>query len=271
MADAADTHRMTLHGVFQTMHRLLRGEITPADASTMLGCEESRIALYPEFVLDHVRNILVKDFPVLASLFSTEEWEAIVRQYFQTHPPDHYEMNANAARFPAFLQQMEEEGRLGIGEFHVELAEVEWQEWVIFSSPEKMPVSAEIRDRVLNPTLTVLELNFPVVEYLNIWEERRAKGFSEGVPPVPETSDGEIVFVFRHPSKHETVVQKATDSLLFVFKVVHDNVPLNEAAEEAQIGPPEAESMLMSAEEMGLIILPGLDAFRGNRSHDTWL
>jgi hypothetical protein len=256
MTADADTRRMSLHETFEAMHRLLRWEITPAEASARLGCEESRIALYPEFVLDHVRNILVKNFSALASLFSAEEWEGIVREYFRTNPPDHYEMNANAARFPGFLHQVAEQGRFLIGEFHLELAEVEWLEWVTYSSPKRIPLPAQIEQPILNPTITVLELNFPVAEYLRTWEEELAKGFPEGVPQAPEKEQGGIVFVFRDPRTHEAVVWTATDPQLFAFKVVQDAIPLAQAAEEARIGLPEAEAILASAEKIGFVILP---------------
>ncbi len=256
MTADTDTPRMGLHETFEAMHQLLRWEVTPAEASAMLGCEESRIALYPEFVLDHVRNILVKNFSALASLFSAEEWEGIVREYFRTNPPDHYEMNANAARFPAFLHQIAEQGRFGIGEFHLELAELEWLEWLAFSSPKEIPGPAEIREPVLNPTLTVLELNFPVVEYLRSWQEERTRGFPGGVPPIPEEKNRGIVFIFRHPRTHEAVEQRATDPELFAFKVIHEAIPLNQASEEAQISLSEAESLLLDVEKTGVIILP---------------
>lgn len=256
MTADAEPPRMSLHETFEAMHRLLRGEITPAEASARLGCEESRLALYPEFVLEHVRNILVKNFPALAGLLAAEDWEEIVREYFRTNPPDHYEMNANAARFPGFLHQLAEQGRFGIGEFHLELAELEWLGWLAFSSPKRIPLPAEVREPVLNPTLTVLELNFPVVEYLRSWEEERARGFPGGVPPVPEEKNGGIVFVFRHPGTHEAVEQRATDPGLFAFKVVHEGIPLDQAAEEAQIRRSEAESLLLDAEKTGFIVLP---------------
>jgi len=248
--------RMSLHETFEAMHRLLRGEITPAEAAARLGCEEARIALYPEFVLDHVRDVLQKNFSALVSLFSAEQWEVIVREYFRTNPPDHYEMNANAARFTGFLHQMAEQGRFGIGEFHLELAEVEWLEWVAFSSPKRIPGPAEIEEPILNPTLTVLELNFPVAEYLRTWEEERAKGFPGGVPQVPEEEKGGIVFVFRHPGTHEAQVRRASDPELFAFKVIHEGIPLAQAAEEARIGLPEGEAILARAERTGFVILP---------------
>ncbi len=248
--------RMTLRETFETMHRLLRREITPAEASARLGCEEDRIALYPEFVLDHVRNILVKNFPALASLFSSEEWEGIVREYFAAHPPDHYEMNANAARFPAFLHQMAEKGRFGILEFHLELAEVEWLEWTAFASPEKIPLPEEIREPMLNPTLTVLELKFPVVQYLRTWSRERARGFTGGVPPVPGEARGGIAFVFRHPGTHEAVVRETTDPDLFALKVVYESIPLERAAEEAHISVLQAKALLHHAQKAGFVLLP---------------
>ena len=254
-ADAGEPRR-SLHETFQTMHRLLRREITAAEAAAGLGCEESRIALYPEFVLAHVRDILAKNFSALAGLIPAEDWEGVVREYFRTNPPDHYEMNANAARFPGFLHRMAEQGRFGIGEFHLELAEVEWLEWVAFSSPKRIPAPAEIEEPTLNPTLSVLKLNFPVAEYLNAWEEARAGGFPAGCPSVPEEQGGGIVFVFRHPGTHEAHVRRATDPELFAFKVVQGAIPLAQAAEGARIGLAEAEALLLDAERTGLIILP---------------
>ena len=247
--------RTNLYETFETMHRLLRREIAPGEAAARLGCPESRIALYPEFVLDHVRNILGKNFRVLASLLPSEAWEKIVMEYFRTTPPDHYEMNANAARFPEFLERMAGEGRFGIGRFHLELAEVEWLQWVVFSSPGRIPRPGAIRGFLVNPTLVVLELAFPVADCLTRWEQQDAMGFPQGVPAVPEEKDGGIVFIFRHPGTHEAVVKRATDPMLFAFKVAHENTPVDQAAEQARISRGEAESLLSSAVEAGFILL----------------
>ncbi len=256
MTTSAELPRLSLRDTMWVVHQLLRGEISAAEASEQLGNDESRLAIYHRFVSGHVRNVLEKNFAVLVSLFPKQVWDMIVPEYFRSHPSDSYELNANGAQFPRFLSQWADDPRFGITGFHLELAELEWREWVVYSTLKSIPSPEEIDAPVLNPTLIVMELEYPVVEYVFLWREEQAKGFPDGVPAIPETENPGVVFLFRHPTTHNPVLRRARDPMLFAFKVVHDAIPLEEAVAAAGITVEDGEALLCDAADQGLVILP---------------
>lgn len=260
MTSPNETPRLSLRDTMWIVHQLLRGEISAAEASQQIGNDESRLAVYHRFVSGHVRNVLEKNFAVLVSLFPKQAWDSIVPEYFRSHPSDSYELNANGAQFPRFLSQWADDPRFGITDFHLELAELEWREWVVYSTLKEIPSPDEIEAPTLNPTLIVMQLEYPVVEYVFRWRDEQEGGFPDGVPPIPEEKNPGVVFLFRHPSTHNPVIRRARDRMLFAFKVVHDAIPLEDAAQAAGIAVEDGESMVRDAADEGLVILPSRSA-----------
>ena len=52
----------------ETMHKLLRGEMAATEAARILGAPVERVAIYQDFVRNHIRNALAKNYEVLADL-----------------------------------------------------------------------------------------------------------------------------------------------------------------------------------------------------------
>lgn len=238
----------------EAMHRLLRGQLPPAEAQALLVAPLARLSAYRDFVKSHVESVLEKNFTVLAGLVEHRDWHAIVDAFFVAHPCEHYELNANAAPFPDFVAGLAAAGKYGFTEFHAELAALEWSEFVAFASPA-VPEGAPARP-VLNPTLEILELDWPVAEFVAAWRHWE-RGGKKGAPPrVPVAPAKEIVFVFRHPERLSSVFQKADDRALFAFKVAHDGLGLEEAAAAAGTDRAAAAALMAQAGRDGLVILP---------------
>ena len=62
------------------------------------GIEDRRMAIYRNLFFNNLRNLLIKNFPVLYKLHSKEKWDSFIRQFMQHHQ----------AKTPYFLQLSEE-------------------------------------------------------------------------------------------------------------------------------------------------------------------
>lgn len=236
-----------------TVHRLLRGEIDALEASRLLGAPENRLAVYAGFVKQHVRTALEKNYTALGPVLGRDTWDELVDRYFREHPPGDYELNAAASGFRAFLQGLVEKGLYGLNRFHLELAELEWQEWAVYASEVALPRPGDLTGPVLNPTLVILDLDHPVVDYLDAF--RRRDDARDPVPPTPEPSR-QTVFVFRHPVTLKNAYLKADTRDLFAFKMVHDGLTVAEAVREAGLAEDTVRGILDGAVRAGLVLAP---------------
>lgn len=160
----------SLRQTMGTMHQLLRGEITPKRAAQLLKAPENRLAAYQQFVKSHMVNVLRKNFACLAWTLGQRQWDALVQRFFRERPARFFELNANAAPFRDFLAQAVARQEPGIGEFHLELAELEWQEFAVYADPRDVSAGDDEPWR-LNPTLVVLRFNYPVAAFLERYRE----------------------------------------------------------------------------------------------------
>jgi len=237
----------------ELFHKLLSGEITPEEAAEQSDNPVERVEIYRNFVQNHLRSILEKNFVVLYQMLPKDVWERLVKAYFVSHPPRAFEINANAERFPSFLESLVQEGDEDLNGFHVELAELEWREWQVYSSPEDMPKPAELEVPVLNPTLTILDFEHPVLSFAMVWREAMR---TETKPPVAPKAHKELVFVLRHPESLNAMAHIVDDELLFAFKVVYEDMSIPHAAHESGASVARIKQVLQRAARAGVIILP---------------
>jgi hypothetical protein len=232
-----------------TFHALLRGEASAEQTAARLDQPTVRVRAYRDFVRGHVEEVLQKNYAALAGVLGRRRWDTVVELYFRRHPPRNYELNANAAELRAMLADLVREGALGITELHRELAELEWQEWVVYADERQIPAPQELGAPALNPTLVVLDCSHPVSEYLDDLRESDR-------PPSPPDAAPEQVLVFREPASGLAVYYRADEALLFAVKMVHEAVPAAEAARRAGLSVQRVEAILRSAVEIGLVIEP---------------
>lgn len=239
--------------VMETMHKLLLGQLAPEEAASILGAPVERVAIYQQFVRNHIRNALTKNYEVLADLLPVAEWEALVDSYFVAHPALEFELNANARKFCAHLADVGSTDAPSLTEFHREVAELEWSEWLVYSTREEIPSLSAVTSPLLNPTLIILEFNHPVASFVAAWRRARRQGDARPALPKPEP---QRVFVLREPTSLLAMFLPASDRHLFAFKMVHDGASIPEAAQMAGVDEDAIRIILREAAEDGLIVLP---------------
>jgi DNA-directed RNA polymerase specialized sigma24 family protein len=239
--------------VMETMHKLLRGEMPPAEAARILGAPVERVAIYQHFVRSHISNALLKNYEVLADLLPDAEWEALVESYFKAYPALEFELNANARQFCAYLAEVGHDVGPFLTEFHREVAQLEWSEWLVYSTREEIPSFSEVTEPILNPTLIILEFTHPVGSFVDAW--RQAKRHGDSRPSIPG-SEQQRVFVLREPTSLLAMFLPASDRHLFAFKMVHEGVSIPDAAQMAGADEATVRSILTDAADAGLVILP---------------
>jgi len=239
--------------VMETMHKLLRAELSPAEAAAILNAPVERVAIYQDFVRNHIRNALAKNYEVVADLLPDQEWDALVESYFAAHPALDFELNANAGRFCEHLADVGPAVAPSLQDFHREVAELEWSEWLVYSTREEIPSLSAVTGPLLNPTLIILEFNYPVADFVAAGRQARSQG--EDGPEFPAPA-AQMVFVLRDPDSLLAMFLPASDRHLFAFKLVHDEISITDAAELADVDEATVRTILVEAAADGLVILP---------------
>ncbi len=254
--------RISLKETIETMHALLRGKLPLERAAALLGMKEERLAVYPSFVKGHMRNILDKNYATLAALLVGDVWEGLASDFYDGYPSPYYELNANAAVFVDFLRGELDAGRPGLTPAHVEIAELEWQEFATYADPREIPPPEDLEELTLNPTLAVLQFTHPVAAFVAAFREAEQGADNEKAaamtpPSLPETPESEIVLIFRHPETDLVETMPTTEALLFAFKMTHDALSPAQAAKESGLDETKVIAILDEAVEVGLVLLPG--------------
>lgn len=212
------------------------------------------LSVYQQFVMDHVRQALERLFPILFEVTSGPLWNQIVLGYFDSLPESQYDFPLHVSGFPPFLRRELDAGRLELSGFHVELAELEWNESVVRNSQSTLPLVASFGFPVLNPTLVILEVDYPIVDFLDRWELEESFRDQPEIPEPLESSA--FVFLFREPSSGFAVLYEGREDLLFVFKIVHERLGLEEAARLGELSLNDVKSFVDRAIRIGLVFAP---------------
>ncbi len=232
----------------ETMHKLLRGEMAPIEVAPILDVPVERIELYQTLVKQHLTNVLEKIYTSLPALLEPSLWRELVDDYFKEYPSHHYELNANGGHFRDFLLERHNRDPHKVSGFILDLAELEWREWEVYAAPDED--TDETAGTTLNPTLVILQLDWPAHAFLNQW--RVAMNSGEPSPPLPEEPSAETVFLFRHPRAYNIVSIEAREDLLFVVKMLHERVDIATASKLAGIPESTVEGFVRQAVELGL-------------------
>lgn len=139
----------------------------PAQALPPAGIEARRLAIYRDLVFNNIDYFLSAGFPVLRSLYETQAWAELVRNFIRVH----------RCQSPYFLEISQEfitylstqySPRECDGPFMAELAHYEWVELALDVAEGSAPVRpADNTDLltqrpVLSPVARVLGYTFPV-------------------------------------------------------------------------------------------------------------
>ena len=242
----------TLSEVQAALHRAFRGEGVEGVAAEV-GVDPGRLAIYQRFVRGHVDDVLDHDFPMVRALVPEASWQALQDGYFAAHPAGHWELNRAAEAFPGYVAERAAGGLTGVTAFHADLAAFEWEQFVAFVNPEVLPAPEALEAPVLNPTLSVLSLAYPVLALAEAYD---ADALDPATPIPGPVDPPEVMLVFRHPTRHFASYLRATDDLLFAVKVVHEGLDPAEAAAAVGATAELAEAAIRKAVDAGLVIAP---------------
>ena len=233
------------------MHGLLRGDTTPEELARRWGIPASRAGLYQRFVRNHTIRVLDKNYGELARLIGKDRWNELTDRYFREHPPRDYELNASVADFVQFVGARAQADELGLGRVHLELAELSWARFRAFADAQDVPT--DVSAPTLNPTLQILETEYPV---LTLWRSLR-KLDADAPPDLPLPLDApRVVFVLRKAVTHGVASFIAEDTHLFALKMVHDDMSVEAAASATGLDAVAVRGILQQGAEAGVLVLP---------------
>ncbi|MCC2616328.1 putative DNA-binding domain-containing protein [Aestuariibacter halophilus] len=130
------------------------------------GIEQRRLNVYRELFFNNVKGFLDNGFPVLASLYSDEQWASLARQFFAQHPcrsPYFVEISKEFVEFLSNEYQPQDSDP----PFMTELAHYEWLELDVSIRRTEQTVSpwqgGELPDQVqASPLATLVSYAFAV-------------------------------------------------------------------------------------------------------------
>ena len=125
-----------------------------------------RMAMYRELFFNNIDSFLATSFPVIRSLFSEEQWQALAADFFARHRCHTPYFSEIAEEFLDYLQQGQTISDLP---FLWELAHYEWVELALAIAkdqpefaPEPESVDIEYQVLALSPLAWLLAYRFPV-------------------------------------------------------------------------------------------------------------
>ena len=243
----------SLKALAETVHAVLRRELDPDVAAARLGVDPARLGIYRGFVHDHVVGILDKLYPYVRAHLGPQVWAGLVAAYFREVPAQHWELNACGEAFPTWLDARLAAGdAAGVDPFHVALAEFEWEQFVVYMHAATVPEAEHLDAPVLNPTLSILDLAYPVVRFV---VDHPEVGAVTPDVPVP-AAVRRLALLFRRPGTWRVAYYQGSDDLLFALKVVHEQIPLAMAADAAHQPLEVARAALAHAITVGLVVAP---------------
>ncbi len=242
----------------ENLHALLRGTEKPKDWTSYFKTTPRRLSIYPRFVKGHVMKFLSENFLSLKTLFDEVTWKKILDQYFKEYPPTHWRLFRCAEAFPSFIQNLREQNLYDIQDFHVELSEFEWMEAVIYHEEERIPSISDLQEPLVNPTLTILNTVYPLVQFANVTRSKEnsseEKEWIQNRKYLNRFDQEQIIFLFRNPMTLVLNYCIPTDRMLLAVKIVHEKISLQEVAQAVGENISAIHDALEAAMSQGLLI-----------------
>ncbi len=130
--------------------------------------EDRRMDIYRGLFFRNIENFIATGFPVLRTLYSENDWLALIRLFYATHVSHSPQFYQIAEEFIQYLRD-EHEPRDCDDVFMLELAHYEWVEMILAIDPHEhddieVNEGANVLEGapVLNPCLQNLAYRFPV-------------------------------------------------------------------------------------------------------------
>jgi hypothetical protein len=101
--------------------------------------EDRRMGIYRELFFNNVTGFMENSFPVIHSIFDQNDWETMMRDYFERHQAETPYFHKMAEEFLAYLQ--DERDNPDDPPFLLELAHYEWVELALLLLDDDIDVS----------------------------------------------------------------------------------------------------------------------------------
>lgn len=174
----------------------------PASAQALATDIDRRgVELYATLLQYGHQDVMQSIYPFCARVIGNK-WEDVVCDYLETYPPEHYNLNRTASRFPQYLSNSKWTARYP---FIVELADYEWLEMELLEQNTKVAVTSSIsftkpeefetHAPLINPVLAIRKYAYPIP---TLAERLQATHTKRKTVPQVRTH----VVVYRHPEHY---------------------------------------------------------------------
>jgi hypothetical protein len=233
---------------------LLAAEIARHVTGSRHMTPEEQVEVYREqFWLRHTAS-LVEDFPGLGGILGQRDWEHLVEEYLEAHPPASFTLRNVGARLPEHVARAK---WLPHRALCVDMARLEWATLELFDAAAAPPLAPDALERiapdawenaviVLAPTVRLLEVRFPVIELR--WQLRAGGGPVPLPDPRPQRlvlfRDADLAIAHREVPASAFELLSALDEgarLGDALDRAAERVPAEAAALAEHIGPWFAE------------------------------
>lgn len=140
----------------------------PDNAPAPGGIEDRRIGIYRHLIFNNTESFISSNFPVIRTLYTDAEWNALVRDFFREHLCHTPLFPEFGREFLRYLEFRQEQGR-DDPQFLLELAHYEWAELALMLDEHDIESVAHNSNGdpvtgipVLSPLISVLAYHFPV-------------------------------------------------------------------------------------------------------------
>jgi uncharacterized protein len=192
----------------QTQLELTRHLRAPDTNPAPSGVEERRLAIYRDLIFNNIEGFISSAFPVLRSLYSSAQWNKLIRDFMRVHPCQTPYFLQISQEFLYYLNQ-EREAQATDLPFIAELAHYEWVELALDIAEESIaPAQAfpqsplDLHPRI-SPLVLGLHYQYPV--------ERISAQFQ---PQAPEPS---ALLVYRNRADQVKFMRANPLTLRFVY------------------------------------------------------
>ena len=156
----------------------LEQTVLPSDKLTPLEC----VSVYADMYFWRFIEIMAGEYPTVQHILGEELFNQVVRDYITCHPSTHYNLNRLSIKFPHYLEK--EATDLPHQPFVTAIATVERVMEDAFDDPYREKISPEAIQNIpgeqwadirlqFNPALYLLELDYPVNDYMTAVNENR--------------------------------------------------------------------------------------------------
>lgn len=205
-----------------------------------------QLEIYREqFWLRHTAS-LVEDFPGLGGILGQIDWERLLEEYLETHPPDGFSLRDLGQHLPSFVERAE---WLPQRELCTDMARLEWTYVEVFDDADAPPLDAAELGRIsedaweracieLAPALRLLSVRYRVADL-----RRRLRAATDSVPIPPPEAQKLVVYRLQREI-YDRGVSRGAFALLGALR---SGTPLVAACEQAMQEVPDEAAEVESS------------------------